>query len=219
VPFDRRDGTRWIEVTAVPQTDEEGRPYGLIATLQDVTAETRAREELRAAQDRLWHMANHDQLTGVPNRSLLVDRLEHALARHRRDEHGVAVLYCDLDGFKDINDRHGHAAGDSVLVEVARRMSQSVRESDTVCRFGGDEFLVLVEGFGDVAEVTDVAERIIEAVREPLESVRDARVGMTIGIAVADADANPVTLVSRADQAMYRAKDLGKGQAALDRDA
>src|SRR5690606_37649985 len=101
--FDRHSGTRWISVRAVPQTDELGRPFGLIATLQDVTKETEAKQELAVAQDRLWHLANHDQLTGLPNRSLLMDRMEQAMARHRRDGHGVAVLYCDLDGFKKIN--------------------------------------------------------------------------------------------------------------------
>jgi diguanylate cyclase (GGDEF)-like protein/PAS domain S-box-containing protein len=211
-PFDRREGTRWLEVTVVPQTDEDGRPFGLIATLQDVTAETEARQELRAAQDRLWHMANHDQLTGVPNRSLLVDRLDQALAREQRDHHGVAILYGDLDGFKDINDRHGHAAGDDVLIEVARRLVHTVRNTDTVCRFGGDEFLVLLERFDDPSEVVEIAERVLEIVARPLTSVRGAQIGITLGLAIAEPDMTAGALLAAADNAMYRAKAHGKGR-------
>jgi diguanylate cyclase (GGDEF)-like protein/PAS domain S-box-containing protein len=212
VPFDFRGGTTWVEVTAVPQTDEAGRPFGLIATLKDVTAETEAREDLRAAQDRLWHMANHDQLTGLPNRSLLMDRLDQALARHRRDHHGVAILYSDLDGFKAINDEHGHATGDLVLVEIARRLSAAVRNTDTVCRFGGDEYLVLLEGFSDADEVVTIAARIVEDVAQPLASVGNASVGITVGAAIARDDQGPGALLAQADNAMYRAKALGKGR-------
>jgi diguanylate cyclase (GGDEF)-like protein/PAS domain S-box-containing protein len=212
VPFDFRGGTTWIDVTAVPQTDESGRPFGLIATLKDVTTETEAREDLRAAQDRLWHMANHDQLTGLPNRSLLMDRLDQALARHRRDRHGVAVLYSDLDGFKAINDEHGHAAGDLVLVEVAQRLSTAVRDTDTVCRFGGDEYLVLVEGFSGTDEVEAIAARIVSDVAAPLSSVGHAAVGTTVGVAVAHENQGPGALLAQADNAMYRAKARGKGR-------
>jgi diguanylate cyclase (GGDEF)-like protein/PAS domain S-box-containing protein len=211
-PFDHHAGTRWISINAVPQTDEAGRPFGLIATLQDVTAETEAREELRSAQDRLWHMANHDQLTGLPNRSLLMDRIEGAIARHRRDGHGVAILYCDLDGFKSVNDDHGHAAGDQVLVEVAQRLVESTRETDTVCRFGGDEFLVLVESFGGAEEVDAVAQRVVDRVAEPLDTVPGAQVGITIGVSLAEGQLSTGALLARADNAMYRAKAHGKGR-------
>jgi diguanylate cyclase (GGDEF)-like protein len=211
-PFDNRSGTSWISINAVPQTDESGRPFGLIATLQDVTTETEAREELRSAQDRLWHLANHDQLTGLPNRSLLMDRVEGALARHRRDGHGVAILYCDLDGFKSINDDHGHAAGDQVLVEVAQRLVEATRDTDTVCRFGGDEFLVLVESFGGPDEVDTVAQRVVDQVAEPLASVPGARVGITIGVSLTDGPLSAGALLARADNAMYRAKARGKGR-------
>jgi diguanylate cyclase (GGDEF)-like protein len=177
-----------------------------------VTTETEAREDLRAAQDRLWHMANHDQLTGLPNRSLLMDRLDQALARHRRDRHGVAVLYSDLDGFKAINDEHGHAAGDLVLVEVAQRLSTAVRDTDTVCRFGGDEYLVLVEGFSGTDEVEAIAARIVSDVAAPLSSVGHAAVGITVGVAVAHENQGPGALLAQADNAMYRAKARGKGR-------
>jgi diguanylate cyclase (GGDEF)-like protein/PAS domain S-box-containing protein len=215
VPFDRRQGTVWLKIDTVPQTDEAGRPFGLIATLQDVTAETEAREELRQAQDRLWHLANHDQLTGLPNRSLFVDRLEQALARLQRDGHSVAVLYGDLDGFKEINDLYGHHAGDQVLVEVARRLRECIRDTDTACRFGGDEFLILLESFDSQGVVDEIAGRIIESVDEPFDlggsAGAEAHVGITIGIAVADATTHAGALLARADNAMYGAKATSKG--------
>jgi len=212
VPFDRPDETVWLLITAMPQTDEDGRPFGLIATLQDMTAETTAREELRIAQDRLWHLANHDQLTGLPNRSLLLDRLDQTLHRHQREHHGVAILLGDLDGFKEVNDELGHLAGDEVLVQVARRISASVRATDTACRYGGDAFLVLCEGFDEPTEVEAVATRIIEAVRAPMMVASvPIEVGITFGIALADDAPSARTLLARADDAMYRAKAAGKG--------
>jgi diguanylate cyclase (GGDEF)-like protein/PAS domain S-box-containing protein len=211
-PFDRPESTTWLHITAVPQTDEAGRPFGMIATLQDLTAETTAREELRLAQDRLWHLANHDQLTGLPNRSLLVDRLDQSLHRHDREGHGVAVLYGDLDGFKAVNDELGHRSGDEVLVTVARRIEASVRITDTASRFGGDEFLVLCEGFEAVTELETVAQRIIEAVARPVEVAgRSMTVGMSLGIALAGEHTSSSTLLAQADDAMYEAKARGKG--------
>ena len=215
VPFDHHGGTTWLKIEAVPQTDGRRRPFGLIATLQDVTAETEARDELREAQDRLWQLANHDQLTGLPNRSLFTDRLHRALLRLRRDQHGVALLYGDLDGFKELNDRFGHQAGDHALVEVAHRISDAVRDTDTACRFGGDEFLVLVEGFTNPTEVEAVATRVITGVNEAIPSSGasepELRVGITIGIAIAGPDTSVGALLARADHAMYRAKDSRKG--------
>jgi diguanylate cyclase (GGDEF)-like protein/PAS domain S-box-containing protein len=221
IAFDHRGGTTWVKVDAEPQTDEAGRPYGAIATLQDVTAETVARDELRAAQDQLWHLANHDRLTDLPNRSMFVDRLEVALARRSRDGQGVAVLYGDLDGFKEVNDRLGHHVGDAVLVEVARRIGDTVRDTDVACRFGGDEFLVLIEGISEQAAVEEIASRLIEAVGRPMGNLDveghappegSLTVGLTVGVAVADASATAGALLARADNAMYRAKAAGKGQ-------
>jgi len=142
----------------------------------------------------------HDPLTGLPNRTLFMDRLELALNRIAREGTQVGVLFLDLDGFKSVNDRLGHDAGDRVLAEVAERLQTSVRATDTGARFGGDEFLVLVEGVHDLEEVEEVADRIRDAVRE-------ARVSATVGIAVTDdPDVLPEDLIRAADEAMLREK-------------
>ena len=123
-PSDR--GTVWLRVEFNPQFDAQGEALGWVATLLDVTAEVEARDELTRAREHLWHLANHDALTGLPNRPAVLDRLDAALARARREPHAVALLYGDLDGFKPINDRYGHHAGDEVLRAVAGRLQALV---------------------------------------------------------------------------------------------
>jgi diguanylate cyclase (GGDEF)-like protein/PAS domain S-box-containing protein len=177
--------TVWCRLDVHPEIDEDGNPFGLIATLQDVTAETEARQALLDARDELWTLANHDALTGLPNRAFLMDRLERATARRKRTGTSVAVLYCDLDGFKAVNDSLGHLAGDAVLVEASRRMMTVVRETDTIGRLGGDEFLVICEGFTSVGQIQTVAERIVAALAAPMTVAGTAvEVGASIGIAV-----------------------------------
>jgi diguanylate cyclase (GGDEF)-like protein/PAS domain S-box-containing protein len=218
--FDRPDGTtRWLRVEAVPQADRRGVPSGWLVTLLDLTSETLARQQLQQAQDQLWHLANHDPLTGLPNRMLFSDRLEVALARTERGAgHQVAVLYCDLDDFKPINDRHGHDAGDRVLQVVARRLGAEVRASDTVCRFGGDEFVVLCEAYGTVRELDGIAGRLIGATSDPVDAGDvQARVGLSVGIAIATPGEGAISLLSRADGALYRAKTEGGGRVAVAR--
>ncbi len=173
--------------------------------------------DLKEAEDRQRLLATHDSLTGLANRSLGNDRLERAVARHRRDGKGVAVMFCDLDGFKAINDSHGHAAGDRVLATIAQRLLGITRETDTAARVGGDEFVIVCEGVTDTDELATMAERVIEAVSRPIpideagdgESVR---VGISIGVGVVrsrllDPDAD--MLLTLADTAMYRAKARG----------
>jgi diguanylate cyclase (GGDEF)-like protein/PAS domain S-box-containing protein len=215
------DRTVWCRLDAHPEIDEDGRPFGLIATLQDVTAETEARQALLDAKDELWKLANHDTLTGLPNRAFLMDRLERATARRKRTGTSVAVLYCDLDGFKTVNDSLGHLAGDAVLVEASRRLVTVVRETDTIGRLGGDEFLVICEGFTTTDQIQTVAQRIVSAIAAPM-TIADTsvEVGASVGIAISAGPAGdePTTddsatdaLIRRADHAMYRAKTGGKG--------
>ncbi len=156
------------------------------------------------------HQAFHDSLTGLPNRQLLIDRLEHALARAARTESRAAVLFVDLDTFKNVNDSLGHAAGDELLREAARRLVGCVRAADTAARFGGDEFVVLLEDV-DTQRVARVANRILEAMGEPFV-VRDREVfiGASIGIAIGGDESDD--LLRNADLALYRAKSKGKGQ-------
>ncbi len=156
------------------------------------------------------HQAFHDSLTGLPNRLLLMDRLEHALARASRARTRVAVLFVDLDAFKNVNDSLGHAAGDVLLGEAATRLLSCVRAADTAARFGGDEFVVLLEDV-DEADVAAAANRIIEAMNEPFEiQGRELFIGASIGIAVGSDEADD--LLRNADLALYRAKAKGKGQ-------
>jgi diguanylate cyclase (GGDEF)-like protein len=162
--------------------------------------------------EEMTHLARHDLLTGLPNRGLLLDRVEHALRVARRTGRAVALLFCDLDGFKRVNDRFGHAAGDAVLVDVAQRLTNGVRDSDTVARLGGDEFAILLE---DVQEgyVEAACERILAALR-PGAHVAGHRLPLStsIGVARADTSQSAAHLLRNADMAMYQAKALGKDQ-------
>jgi diguanylate cyclase (GGDEF)-like protein len=206
-------GTVWLRVETMPSFDAVGHHVGYAATLLDVTAEITAQQQMQETQELLWSMANHDGLTSLPNRMQFDDRLERALARARRDGRTTtALLFCDLDHFKQVNDEHGHAAGDALLVEIARRFNASVRETDTVCRLGGDEFVVICEAVDDLTGVETLARRLIDAVNRPvsLDDGRTATVGLCVGIAVASAESTPEGLLALADAAVYEAKQRGR---------
>jgi diguanylate cyclase (GGDEF)-like protein/PAS domain S-box-containing protein len=202
-----RDGSwRWTRARAVTVFDPEGRPIRIAGSLSDVT-------EQKVAEELLLHHALHDVLTGLPNRSLLVDRLGIALRRTARSGGSVGVLFMDLDGFKVVNDSLGHAVGDRLLDAVARRLEGCLRPSDTVARLGGDEFTVLLEDLRDAAEARAVAERVHDALREAF--VLDGRPVFTtasVGIAVGATGATPESLLRDADTAMYRAKSRGRAR-------
>jgi diguanylate cyclase (GGDEF)-like protein/PAS domain S-box-containing protein len=201
--FVRRDGTLlWVEVHANPLTDERGRLYGAVASYDDVTA--------RVEQDRRTrYEADTDPLTGLANRRALERTLEAALSRAGARQRSVGLLMLDLDGFKAINDQHGHAAGDEALREVARRLRRCVRERDLVARLGGDEFvLVLTDLGGHSGAAEDSCGRVGAALGEPLrigEIVVNLRAA--IGVATFPADGgNAADLLAHADRAMYVAK-------------
>jgi diguanylate cyclase (GGDEF)-like protein len=182
--------------------------------LGDLSVFARDITELKNAERRLRQLATHDYLTGLPNRLLLYDRLELALNRFQRYGIPVALLFCDLDGFKPVNDRYGHQVGDTVLVEVADRIHSVVRDTDTAARVGGDEFAVLIEGVDELEQLTTVADRLVARVAEPVEvgAVR-AEVGISIGLVVASPSCTEVDgLVALADSAMYQAKAEGRGR-------
>jgi diguanylate cyclase (GGDEF)-like protein/PAS domain S-box-containing protein len=203
------DQELWARVALSWIQDDDGSQM-LFVQVEDVTAR-------RAAELRLTELALHDELTGLPNRRLLMERCERAfaMARSGRAASTVAALFIDLDGFKPINDRAGHEAGDQLLRDIARDLQTSVRPSDTVARVGGDEFVILVERYDGLAELRAVADRIASTVRRPVTTGDvSLTVSASIGIAHADLafepELRPDQLLRRADSAMYRAKDRGR---------
>ncbi len=207
-----RDGSyRWMLSRGVVVRDENGEPYRMAGSQTDIS-------ERKRYEERLVHDAAHDDLTGLPNRMLLADRLDRALARAEREPaFRFAVLFVDLDRFKLINDSLGHAAGDQLLVQVAERLHGCVRREDTVARIGGDEFTILLEGLSDETAAFQTAERIQEALSEPVRlEGHQVRTTSSVGIALSDAgNRNAEELLRDADLAMYRAKSLGGGRYAV----
>jgi diguanylate cyclase (GGDEF)-like protein/PAS domain S-box-containing protein len=195
-----------VSALALAHTDDGGR-------LESITLVARDISDLKQAQWRMSELATHDYLTGLPNRVLLYERLDQALARFHRLGQTVALLYLDLDKFKPINDELGHHVGDAVLVTLADRMHEVVRDTDTPARIGGDEFAVLVEGYEDPDLLGDVAKRLIDALSEPIETEGvTVRVGVSVGIVAADdATTDADSLLARGDAAMYEAKASGRG--------
>jgi diguanylate cyclase (GGDEF)-like protein/PAS domain S-box-containing protein len=193
----------------------------LLDTLSTIATQIGEFFRRRRAEERLAHQALHDDLTGLPNRGLLLDRLEHALQRSKRQRSTLAVLFMDLDNFKVINDNLGHHVGDELLVELAARLVRSVRTSDTagrlggetVARFGGDEFVVLCEDIASERDAIRIAERIGRELGRPVSlGGREFTVTASIGIALGRGDASREHLVRDADAAMYRAKERGPGR-------
>jgi diguanylate cyclase (GGDEF)-like protein/PAS domain S-box-containing protein len=167
----------------------------------------------KRSEEELAHQALHDLLTGLPNRALLLDRLEQALARSRRQGGLVAALFLDLDHFKMLNDSRGHAAGDELLRAVAGRLHDVIRPSDTVARFGGDEFVVICEGVANEVEARLMGDRITKAVETPFPlSSGEAFATVSVGIALADGEEDADTMLRNADAAMYRAKERGRAR-------
>jgi diguanylate cyclase (GGDEF)-like protein/PAS domain S-box-containing protein len=167
--------------------------------------------------EELVHRATHDHLTGLPNRGLLLDRLELALARARRESTPVALLFIDLDRFKEVNDTHGHDAGDAVLVQIAERMSEVLRPSDTVARLGGDEFVVLCEDLTGDLDAATIAERLLDAIETTTVAVADTALTVSASIGIAVSTGGPhgpdgPALLQRSDVAMYRAKKAGRSR-------
>lgn len=206
----RNSNGNWIWVRArgvVVERDEQGSPLVMTGTLTDITA--------RKESDELaWRHANLDALTGLPGRRLFRERMEMEMRGRRRDNDHLALLFIDLDGFKQVNDFHGHDAGDRLLVEAARRIGACVRESDTVARLGGDEFTVILADRIDLDHVELVCQKILSRLAEPFRIGNEtAYVSCSIGIGLFPHDAlTPEDLLRKADQAMYAAKRAGRNQ-------
>lgn len=202
----RKDGRIiWCEWYNSNLADDTGKLVSVLSLAQDVTARVEAEE-------RLVHQATHDSLTGLPNRSLLQDRLRQAITRGRRNQSRVATLFIDLDRFKDVNDTLGHRVGDELLRAMASRLNAAVRESDILVRLSGDEFMVVLEQIGDLDAATRVAAKLLDEIRAPsfIEG-NEIFVSGSIGISVFPDDADDAdALLRHADMAMYQAKQTGK---------
>ena len=196
-----------IEDSTAPIHDAEGAVIGAVVVFRHVGA------ALATARD-MAHAAMHDPLTGLPNRQLLLDRLTTALALNLRRNRPLAVCFIDVDGFKAINDSLGHPAGDQVLQMIGTRLLAAVRQSDTVCRYGGDEFVVLLSEIAGAANIPGIASTLLTACRGPHRIGRqDVSISASLGVALCPRDGmDAPTLIANADRAMYGAKNMGAGR-------
>ena len=199
-------GVRHLETRVVPEHGPDGRPESLLLVSSDLTDRRREQQDLE-------YDASHDPLTGLANRALFLSCLQSA-ADHHGDRGAFAVLYLDLDRFKNVNDSFGHAAGDELLLEVSRRLAAALRQGDVIARLGGDEFTILLPALEDPNCAVDCANRLLDAIAEPME-VAGHRLIITgsVGVAIASADNHdPAELLQRADAAMYHAKETGRAR-------
>jgi diguanylate cyclase (GGDEF)-like protein len=202
------DGSmRWMRVRFKSLMDAQGRKYKLTGVSQDIT-------EKKQSEETIWQQANFDPLTDLPNRRMFQDRLEHEIKKTHREKSPLALMFIDLDKFKEVNDTLGHDKGDILLIEAARRIAQCVRETDTVARLGGDEFTVILSELEDTNSVERIAQAIMDALVAPFQLDEDvAFVSASIGITLYPNDAtNLEMLMSNADQAMYASKSAGRNR-------
>jgi diguanylate cyclase (GGDEF)-like protein/PAS domain S-box-containing protein len=199
---------RQVLVHGAPVILGNGTLHGHVGTCLDIT-------DRKASEEQLRHQALHDSLTGLPNRQLFIDRLTMALRRGQRENRAIAVMFIDLDGFKKINDRVGHIEGDQLLREAAQRLRRAIRQGDTIARFGGDEFVVILENSGSEEDIERTARRVLDALGEQSsypgkEADESGSIRASIGIAISEPDrSEPDALLREADLAMYEAKRAG----------
>lgn len=203
----RKDGDlfpEWLSINVVK--DKNDQVTHQIAVFSDLS-------QIKQSEEQLEHLSHHDPLTNLPNRLLFHSRLSHALDIAKRNSYKLAVLYIDLDHFKNINDSLGHGVGDELLIKTAQRLKHRVRESDTLARLGGDEFILLLEQVDSIEQVAHVAQSIIELLAEPfhLDNGQEVFIGASIGVSFFPTDgANATDMISHADAAVYQAKEAGR---------
>ncbi len=207
----KHKGTFPCEYLTSQIQDGNGQTRYIVHVVRDISLQKRAESLLLDNQRKLKFIAHHDPLTGLSNRLLLEERLAHCLLRAKRHEISLGLLFLDLDGFKAVNDHFGHDAGDALLKAVAVRLLLAVREQDTLARFGGDEFVLLLEDLPEAAGAGEVAQKIIRTLCEPFEiEGRLFSIGVSIGLSLFPDDGEEAaTLLQRADLAMYQAKQSG----------
>ena len=204
--------TQFIEITATPLHNENGEVEAIVELGHDITDHLLIHEQLEQQKNRLDHQAHHDALTGLPNRVLFVDRVYQAIKLAKRDKSKIAVLFIDLDRFKEINDTLGHSVGDKVLIEIAQRLENNVRQADTVARLGGDEFTIILSNIKHASSVMEIAQKLVETLADKIISgENELYVTASIGISLYPDDGDNTELLLRnADSAMYQAKNEGR---------
>ncbi|MEW8627390.1 MAG: EAL domain-containing protein [Candidatus Thiodiazotropha sp.] len=208
-----QDGTtRTFELLANPLFDKQGNISGIIESGRDITDYLSVVDQLKKNQLRLDHIAHHDPLTGMPNRLLFVDRLQQAIFKAKRNNKMVALLFIDLDRFKQINDSFGHPTGDLILKEAAIRLKTMIREVDTIARIGGDEFTVILDQINQTQDIVKIVEKLLGAFSQGFKILdKELFLSSSIGISIYPQDSDdPNTLIRNADSAMYKAKELGR---------
>ncbi|QOR61058.1 EAL domain-containing protein [Sulfurovum sp. ST-21] len=204
--------TRWISTSKVPLIDESGKIFGILGTYMDITAKKENERQLELQRDALEHQAYHDALTGLPNRLLFLDRLDQYIHKAHRHKSKVAVLFVDMDRFKEINDSFGHEFGDETIREVSKRLKSRIRSTDTIARFGGDEFIMIFNDINDPLMVVEIVQKIMQSMDEPI-IINGHRiyVSLSIGISIYPDDTDTAAdLLKNADAAMYKAKYDGR---------
>lgn len=203
---------RFYEFKATPSLDSRNNVIQVVEVGHDITQFVRAKEQLEEQKSRLNKMAFYDSLTNLPNRRLFSDRLQQAMNLSQRNEKGVALMFMDLDFFKQVNDTHGHETGDKILIECSKRLKSSIRKIDTVSRLGGDEFTIIIEQFANRDAVVDIVQNILNIINKPFHvDGKDFYMTTSIGISVYPGDGDTMTdLIKNADIAMYKAKEMGR---------
>jgi len=204
---DKQGGGHWMESFASPYIDAQGEANGVVSTFHLVDAQVAAEEELE-------RRARTDELTNLLNRKEVLERLDHLKGNQHRHGERLAVLFCDLDKFKTVNDRHGHQVGDEVLRLTAERLRGCLRTSDDLgARVGGDEMMIVLHGVRDLADAMEVAEKLRGSVAEPMPTgAGPLKVTMSVGVTLARQGENTAGIIARADDAMYQAKQTGRNQ-------
>ena len=202
---DGREYLEWLTINII--RDDIGNIHRYVALFSDIT-------EKKESEELIWQQANFDTLTNLPNRRMFRDRIDHEIKRSKREGLQLAILFIDLDRFKEVNDTLGHSKGDTLLVEATRRILECVRESDTVARLGGDEFTLILSELDDLASVERISQNILQKMATPFKLGEDiAYISASIGITLYPNDGKEVDdLLKNADQAMYAAKDLGRNR-------
>ncbi len=212
-PLTHKDGTqRWVSTSKAPLTDSYGKIFGILGTYMDITRKKENEKNLKLQRDALEHQAYHDTLTGLPNRLLFLDRLNQSIQKAQRNRNKIAVLFIDMDRFKEINDSLGHVCGDEAIKDVALRIKSKLRKTDTIARFGGDEFIVILDDINNPIIVVNIVQKLMQCMHDPL--VLDGHtiyVTVSIGISIYPDDADTADdLLKNADAAMYNAKSDGR---------